>query len=590
MKRNPLIVAAILLAPLAFHSCLDYQDPGSELTVTQSITDDQLYSGDVNKIDYKKEISEEDFKKSLANIESKLGLSKTGQYCLRGAKNGDVPKAHSYQFQYSLGPDAYAQYMIVPHRDFPYSNTVLTSTYNISEKFNGGPRGSYTMVKNALMPLLNHPDIDNMPEIKAVNLLYYCVAAQEMADLSGPFSYTEDKKNLEQITTYDDLKTIYYGIVDNLDTIVKCLKHFQTRPEWYQKGIKDILTSYHETSRAMFNGEPGVDTYIALANSLKLRMAMHIVKVEPQTAQKWAEEAVKEGVIENVDQQQGLFPLLSGFAHPLVEIMSSWNDLRMGASFESLLMSLDHPTTKYLWKNNHKAIGDLPADSKIVGIRTGDFVGTGQSDANNPFECYSKFSVEAMANAPLYFVKYAEVCFLRAEGALRGWAMGGTAEHFYNEGIRYAYYEDPQEAPTSQYTKLVEEYMKKEQATPYVQVDPQSKTEWPSTTKIGVKWNEADEREVKLEKIITQKYIALFPLSNEAWTEMRRTGYPKLFPVLNTDEGDGTIEPGDMIRRIPWLATDPQFQSIIENTGIPALGGDDYQATRLWWDTTAPNF
>ena len=30
----------------------------------------------------------------------------------------------------------------------------------------------------------------------------------------------------------------------------------------------------------------------------------------------------------------------------------------------------------------------------------------------------------------------AEVCFLRAEGALLGWNMGGTAENLYNEGIR----------------------------------------------------------------------------------------------------------------------------------------------------------
>ncbi|WP_289290074.1 SusD/RagB family nutrient-binding outer membrane lipoprotein, partial [Muribaculum intestinale] len=48
---------------------------------------------------------------------------------------------------------------------------------------------------------------------------------------------------------------------------------------------------------------------------------------------------------------------------------------------------------------------------------------------------------------------------------------------------------------------------------------------------IGVKWNEADDDETKLEKIITQKYIGNFPMSAEAWTTFRRTGYPRLFPV-----------------------------------------------------------
>ena len=31
---------------------------------------------------------------------------------------------------------------------------------------------------------------------------------------------------------------------------------------------------------------------------------------------------------------------------------------------------------------------------------------------------------------------YAEICFLRAEGALRGWNMGGSAKEFYEEGIK----------------------------------------------------------------------------------------------------------------------------------------------------------
>jgi hypothetical protein len=71
---------------------------------------------------------------------------------------------------------------------------------------------------------------------------------------------------------------------------------------------------------------------------------------------------------------------------------------------------------------------------------------------------------------------------------------------------------------------------------------------------------------------------------------MRRTGYPKVFPVLNTDDGDGSIEQGDMIRRIPWNASDPIVQQLIESSGIPTLGGPDLQSTRLWWDVEGPNF
>lgn len=595
MKTKLYTIACIGLSAFALTSCLQYDDPGAELGSTQEIADEEWHSGDVDRIDFQKLPTEEGVKAAIAKLETKFKQSKTAQYSLRGGKEGNVPQAHAYQFQYSLGPDAYAQYFVVPHKDFPYSNATLTSSYDISEKFNGGPRGSYYMVKNALMPLLNHPMIDSIPEIKAVNLLYYSLAAQEMADLSGPFTYLEDKKNSKNPTDYNDLKTIYFGIVDNLDTIVACLKNYDTRPEWYKKLVDEILLNHHVTSRRLIYGEPGIKSYIAFANSLKLRMALHIVKADPVNARKWAEEAVASGVIEDPDDQQGIFPMLIGFNHPLSGI-SAWGDLRMSASLETLLMSLDHPNATYLWMKNSTEIENekskevLEAGERVVGIRTGTYVGDGQGSGVNPYIGYSTFNTSVMNSAPLYFVKYAEVCFLRAEGAIRGWNMGGTAEQFYNEGIRNAYIEDPNNAFNSKYVQLVAGYMNKENPTPYVQRDPLGGKDWESLTKIGVKWNEADDREVKLEKIITQKYLALFPLSTEAWTELRRTGYPKLFPVLNPEDGDGTLAEGDIIRRIPWLPIDPQDQEIIANSGVPALGGQDFQYTRLWWDAPTPNF
>ena len=209
----------------------------------------------------------------------------------------------------------------------------------------------------------------------------------------------------------------------------------------------------------------------------------------------------------------------------------------------------------------------------------------------NKRQGYSTFDNDIIENyyIPSYFLKWAEVDFLRAEGALRGWEMGGTAEFFYNRGIENAYLEDPMFG--SQYVNYLSEYMQLEEPVDYVNIDPMGDGEpWHSVTKIGVKWNNTDDNETKLEKIITQKYIALFPLSTEAWTELRRTGYPKLFPVLNTDDGDGSIKQGDMIRRIPWVPTDPVAAGMVETTGITALGGPDEQATRLWWDIDAPNF
>ena len=597
IMKKFLFAGMMAVTALGVQSCLDFDDPGAELGAGQTTVDATVYHGNVDSIDYLRDIPVTELKHAIDTLNKMkmLGNSLTGQYCLRGAKNGDVPGAHAYQRQFSLGPDAYAQYMVVHHKDFMYGT--LTSAYNVSEEFNGDPLGSYTMVKNALMPLLNHPIIDTIPEFKAINLLYYCVSAQERADLSGPYTYLEDKLNSEEPVEYNDLKTIYYGVKENLDTIVACLKHYEAnRSKEYKKEIQKVMTRYCTTSRAMFTGDWSMDSYIRLANSLKLRMAMHMVKIEPETAKQWAEEAVASGVIETVDQQHALYPMVSGFTHPYVEICNSWSDLRLCASFESLLMSLKHPYTKYVFANNSQPIineatgEELPAHSKIVGLRAGRLMPDGQNYPLNPLAAFSSINSSAFAMAPLYLVKLAEVNFLRAEGALRGWNMGGTAEYFYEEGIKNAYLDEPMMG-AMEYNAALADYMALETPVDYIQKEVSGDGEdWESVTKIGVKWNDGDDQETKLEKIITQKYIALFPLSTEAWTEMRRTGYPKVFPVLNADDGDGSIEQGEMIRRIPWNASDPIVQQLIEASGLATLGGPDLQATRLWWDVDASNF
>ena len=592
-----MFAGSLMFASLAIQSCLDYDDPGSEMGESTVETDTERYVGNVDSIAFLNTPSAEAVDSASEVLRTYFQQTLAGQYNIRGGKEGGLPAEHAYQRQYSLGPDLYAQYFTIPHKDFMYGTH--TSTYNVSAEFNDNALGAYTMAKNAIMPLLNHPLVDSIPEMKAINLLYYCVAAQERADLAGPYTYLEDKINSESPQEYNDLKTIYYGIEENLNTIVACLENYETRPDWYKEKITNMMMEYCQTSRGMLTGDFSMNSYIKLANSLKLRMAMHIVKVEPETAQRWAEEAVAGGVVENADEQQGLFPMISGFNHPLPGIANSWGDLRMSASFESLLMSLDHPYTKYLFMPNsydfiNTKTGEvlMEAGTRICGLRSGTLVGNGQTYAQNQRQAYSTFSTDVVygSQCPTYFVKWSEVDFLRAEGALRGWNMGGTAQEFYERGIRNAYLEDPL-IGAAQYTELVDAYMEQEVPVDYIQVDPlRDGPDWASVTKIGVKWNEADDNETKLEKIITQKYIALFPLSTEAWTELRRTGYPKLFPVLNTDDGDGSIEQGEMIRRIPWVPTDPIAAAMVENSGIPALGGPDEQATRLWWDVDKANF
>ena len=131
---------------------------------------EQVQYCSLDTIKYRIQPTQENFEAAYEELFPYLGAGKTAQYCLRGGKNGNVPGAHAYQRQYCYGPDGYANYITIPHRDFMYGT--WTSTYSNSNDFNGDPRGSYSMVKNDLIPVLNHPRIDSIPEVKAINWLY----------------------------------------------------------------------------------------------------------------------------------------------------------------------------------------------------------------------------------------------------------------------------------------------------------------------------------------------------------------------------------------------------------------------------------
>lgn len=599
MKHNIIYSALVAaFAIFAMPSCMDYDEPADEFLPGQIVVEDSTYHGNPDHIDFNREITKAGVDSAKKRLEIYLQQAITGQYALRGGKNGDVPGAHAYQRQFSLATDIYAQYITVPHFDFMYGT--LTSSYAISQEFNAGPNSSYLIVKNAVAPIINHPLVDSIPELKAVYLLMYDLASQEVADIYGPFPYDNFKVNQQKAPfAYNSLEHIYTKIVENIDTIVACLQHFEQRPDWYKDEVAMLMGDYTVLTREFFDVSTGFDIWIRFANSLKLRLAIHTAKVNPALAQKWAEEAVASGVVEKYAQEIVVDPMLIGFDNPLVTIWNTWNDARLSASFESLLHSLNHPYLYYVFAPNHIDIvnsqtGDvLPAESKVVGLREGIKPGQGQSDALNRMLASSRFYPDAISPAPLYIFKLSEVLFMRAEGALRGWNMGGDAKTFYEEGIRHASLDPRAEdyAGMTPYLEMMNDYMAQETPVDYTYIDHFGITpNMPSVTKIGVKWNDGDSNEIKLEKIITQKYIAAFPFSFEPWTDMRRTGYPKMFPVLNADEGDGTLRTGDLIRRMVFPNTDDSSVRDIEATGLEALGGEDWQSTRLWWDVEGSNF
>ncbi len=594
MKKTILTAFCAMLAAASLHSCLDFDMPTDTFTGGQTDLDPVVYRGKADSIDYRKVISEQGFNDAMSDLQQYFAQMKTAQYYLRGGKDGQTPGPHQYQYVYNITVDNYAGYFVVPHNFSHGGGGLLNSTYAYNQDYCDGPYGAFLSIKNNIANMINHPMIDSIPEMKAIGLLIFDYSSQEMVDLYGSIPYVDHKSNKESNPfTFNKMADIYASIVDNLDTINACLKHFDSRPDWYKAGVQSILGQYDVMTQ-----DKSVASWCRLANSLKLRMAMHTVKVQPSVAQKWAEEAVQAGVVETTAQELLLDPMVMGYTNPLFEIANNWGDTRLNASFESLLASLKHPYLEYVFDKNSNIVVNssdpndiMQANTRIMGLRAGIRMIPGQAYKDNFRIAYSSIKNNGeMAMAPLYLMKVSEVEFLRAEGALRGWNMGGSAQQFYEQGIRNAQVEH--RLMSTYYPNAVDEYMRLEAPVAYKYVDQYDHSyDAESVTTIGVKWNEGDSQETKLEKIITQKYIAAFPYSYESWNDMRRTGYPKQFEVLNVEDGDGSLVQGDIIRKIPLPGRDTSVgMSDITASGIEALGGSDTQGTRVWWDVAGSNF
>ena len=218
---------ALVLGGLGLQSCLDFDDEYSTLNSDQDINLDTEFYGQPDTLNYRVEISEEMFDSASTALNIYLRSMITGQYCMLGGKEGQAPGSHAYQYQY-ICTDGYAQYAVVPHYYFAYSTDHnYNSTYYINTSFNPGPSGRFIGMKNAIVPAMNHPLADSIPEIKAVNLLIYDYGAAEVMDVYGGIPYQEYKENRTvNPYTYQGLEEVYLKIVENIDTIVNCFRYY----------------------------------------------------------------------------------------------------------------------------------------------------------------------------------------------------------------------------------------------------------------------------------------------------------------------------------------------------------------------------
>ena len=116
--------------------------------------------------------------------------------------------------------------------------------------------------------------------------------------------------------------------------------------------------------------------------------------------------------------------------------------------------------------------------------------------------------------------------------------MGGSAKDLYEEGIRISIknelaYKGSIAGVTSISDAEIDAYLNGTSGQIDF-VDPvKAENSIKAMNTLGVKWDEGASKEEKLQRIITQKWIANYPLGLEAWAEYRRTGYPELYPCID---------------------------------------------------------
>ena len=301
---------------------------------------------------------------------------------------------------------------------------------------------------------------------------------------------------------------------------------------------------------------------------------MRMVYADEAAARKAAEEAVAAGVITaNADNA-----FLTVAENRSAMVFNDWSDHRVGADLISYMNGYYDPRREKMFT---KGLYNKKED--FYGIRIGiDVAGKSTAMAK-----YSNMIVES--TTPYLWFNAAEATFLRAEYELR-WGSEETARTLYEQAVQLSFEERGASG--------AEAYLADASKKPAPYTDPLGNYSASARSEITVPWETASDagdaeavRERNLERIITQKWIAIFPLGVEAWSEHRRTGYPKLLPVP-TDKSGGSVNVEQGARRLPYPVEEYQqnntnLQTAIQTLDAEQQNGDrtgDVMGTRVWWD------
>jgi hypothetical protein len=385
-----------------------------------------------------------------------------------------------------------------------------------------------------------------------------------VTDTYGPIPYS--KMGGGQLTVeYDNMQDIYHSMITDLTNSVSALTAFTNE----NKGKANPMSDFD----LIYRGD--LSKWIKLANSLKLRMAVRMAKVDTDYAKTAMAEAIAGGLIES-NADNAFVPTID---NPYRKAAFDWQDLAVSSTLSSYMLG---------WKDPRISAYMTPAQN-IYFAYAG--VNTGIKNIDKNYYGGQQFSKPNFAaNSPMLVYCAAETYFLRAEAALRGW-ISGDAKAFYEAGVRISM--EQHGVSIGNYLTVTSNpsWYYDQSALDYFEVYSAA-----NGGPVTVAWGSAVNDERKLEAIITQKWIANYPLGFEGWCDFRRTGYPRIFPArtnLSSESTGGKVyNPGNtnpkeiarMAQRLPYPVSEYNGnRKNVEAAVSNFLGGLDEFSTVLWW-------
>lgn len=354
----------------------------------------------------------------------------------------------------------------------------------------------------------------------------------EMTRALGDIPYSQMmgllKSDNEENPEYDSQKDIYLGVLDELKIASDSLS---------ESGVElggDVI----------YNGDIG--KWKKLINSYRLRILMSLSKKEadPDLNIKQRFDDIVSNpqkyplMTSNDDNGQLEFHDITGNRYTYYNDNSMKTDFYLDSSFVQILQDLHDPRLFVYGEPTINAVDDgLPANDWNA---YGGLWGSGDLGYNNSKVSHGEASAlnkryaYEPVNEPSVLMSYAELQFILAEAAQRGW-INDTPDSYYREGIKASLEFSNFEQTYSQ--NDIQDYLNQQ----ILDLTPGS----------------------EIEQIITQKYIGLFMNSGwEQFYENRRTGFPK-FELT----GSGVINQYNGVNTIPvrWMYPIDEYDNNTKN-------------------------